>query len=173
MQATASGCRPVLPFQGEQRCVDLDTFLVDDFLKNHHVDTIILSGRWELSDVPKAIATAALLGTYADNVIVLGPHVQYKQPLPLLLAKAASRGTDPRAFANAYRQAEPAVIDQSFKKQVLPDRVRYLSFASALCQPDCLVLSHDGLPLQFDYGHLTNAGSADAAVLLAQGIPGL
>ena len=43
MQATASGCRPVLPLSGEKRCVDLDSFVMNDFLKQHRVDEVVLS----------------------------------------------------------------------------------------------------------------------------------
>ena len=35
----------------------------------------------------------------------------------------------------------------------------YVSVYRALCTPDCLLFAGNGIPLQFDYGHLTREGS--------------
>ena len=166
MQATASGCRPVLPLSGEKRCVDLDSFVMNDFLKQHRVDEVVLSGRWELADVQKALATASFLRPLVGHVIVSGPAVEYSQPLPRILASAAARGLDLETYAAQFRRVEPREVDDAFKRQVWPEGVSYVSLYSAMCAKACLALANDGLPIQFDYGHFTKAGSDDVAALV-------
>ena len=52
MQATASGCRPILGSGGEPRCTNLMNFIFTNFLPTHHVDGLVLSARWEDHDTP-------------------------------------------------------------------------------------------------------------------------
>jgi hypothetical protein len=98
LQATASGCYPVINSSGEQRCTQLIRFIYDEFLPNVHLDGIILSGRWIADDLPKIKATTEALRSYADKIFVFGPIVEYDQPLPRLLALAY--GHDERSMAS-------------------------------------------------------------------------
>jgi hypothetical protein len=43
LQATASGCEALRKGSGPKRCTQLYGYIFDDFLRNHHVDTIALA----------------------------------------------------------------------------------------------------------------------------------
>lgn len=166
LQATASGCKPLTPFSGEKRCTELMRFVMSDFLTKHRLDAIILSARWRQGDAPKALATASALRSFADRVVISGPVVEYTQPLPRVLAMAVAKGEDTLAFSARYRRAEVSGIDEEFKRRARPPGIEYVSLISAMCETACLVFAKDGRPLQFDYGHFTQAGSEDVADLI-------
>jgi hypothetical protein len=50
-------------------------------------------------------------------------------------------------------------IDQQLASLKLPDGVTYVSVYSTLCPSTCRLWAEAGIPLQFDYGHLTKQGS--------------
>jgi hypothetical protein len=84
--------------------------------------------------------------------------------LPRLLATSI-RDNDPNIPYN-HRVAECARLDQEMSQIARTKwHVRYVSFFKSLCQNrSCLEYASQGVPLQFDYGHLTKDGS----LLLAQ-----
>ena len=165
LQATASGCKPVNEASGPARCTDLVSYILDQYLPAHHADMIILSARWDSSDVSQAIATAARLRHFAGRVIISGPIEEYDQAPPRLLARAEIAGEDASRLGMIHLRPEPRVADRLFAAAKLPDGVQYVSVFDALCTPECRLTVGDGVPLQFDYyGHLTE----DGAVYLAR-----
>jgi len=70
---------------------------------------------------------------------------------------------------------DPSVVDRSrlgkqkqtdrlFADQLRQDGIGYVSLYAALCpEGRCRVTDKDGLPLAFDYGHLTASGSTFVA----------
>jgi peptidoglycan/LPS O-acetylase OafA/YrhL len=162
MQGTASGCKPLLDLKGERRCTDLMRFLFDDFIPKHRFEVILLSARWGAGNLAEVRRTANALKPYAERVIVVGPHVEYKLDLPWLLAASIVKG-DP-ALIDRARVARQKRTDQLFAEQLRQDGIGYVSLYAAIC-PDgkCQVTDQDGLPLAFDYGHLTASGSTFVA----------
>jgi len=158
MQATASGCKPVLDLKGTRYCLQLMRKVFDDFLPQHHVDTIVVSARWIPDDVPGAIERAKDLLKHADHVIISGPAPEYDETLPRILATAVASGTNEELAATAHRRAEQLVTDDLFRSTALPDGVTYVSVYKAICAPSCRLLVGD-VPIQFDYGHFTAEGS--------------
>jgi peptidoglycan/LPS O-acetylase OafA/YrhL len=157
MQATASGCKPLMGEPGAKRCTDLRTFILRDFLPHHHLDGIILSARWAAADVNSVKATTAMLHAYADKVAVFGPIVEYEHALPRVLAKAGDMNE--ANFASEHRKLEPVKTDRLLSKALKNSGANYFSVYQALCQSQCVVRT-GGIPIQFDYGHLTREGSA-------------
>ena len=158
MLATASGCRPLIGSQGEQRCTDLMHFLFDDFIPKHRLDVILLSARWSPGNIANIRKTANALKAYAGRVVVVGPHVEYQQDLPWLLA-ASMLQHDP-SVVDRFRIVKQKRTDQTFAEQLGQDGTGYISLYRAICPDDrCQVIDPDGLPLAFDYGHLTEGGS--------------
>jgi hypothetical protein len=58
MQATGSGCRPLLDIKGERRCADLMRFLFTDFIPKHRFYVIPLSARWGSGNIADVRKTA-------------------------------------------------------------------------------------------------------------------
>ena len=113
--------------------------------------------------------TIARLNRMGLRVYVVGPIVNYDQPLPDLLIKA-SRSGDPTIIARHITPTRAAAaydaLDQNLSETALTHgAARYISLNADLCPADrCLEYASPGVPLQFDSTHLTNEGS----VLLAR-----
>jgi hypothetical protein len=88
--------------------------------------------------------------------------VQYDMALPRLLA-FSMRGND-RSIPDEHRVNQHG-LDDSLSQLAQTKDVEYFSFYRSLCGPrSCQEFALNGVPLQFDYGHLTKEGS----VLVAQ-----
>jgi peptidoglycan/LPS O-acetylase OafA/YrhL len=162
LQGTASGCKPLLGGTGEPRCTDLMDFLFTDFIPKHRFDVILLSARWSPGNIGNLKKTANALKPYADRVVVLGPRVEYKQDLPWLLA-ASMLKHDP-SVVDRFRLGKQQQTDRLFADQLRADGIGYISLYRAICPDEkCRVTDQDGLPLAFDYGHLTASGSSFVA----------
>lgn len=159
IQATASGCKPLINSIGEKRCTDLVQYVFNEFLPKNHVDTVILSGRWQDSEVTDAISTATRLREYAQTVVISGPIVEYDQPLPRILARSVSKNTAEDELAKSYRREQQKQTDKLFANSQMPKGLKYISVYDLLCSKNCQLWSQNGVPVQFDYGHLTKEGS--------------
>jgi len=158
LQATASGCSAVRHSTGEKRCTELLTFVFDDFLPAHHLDMILLSGRWVKADLPALEDTVRYMRPFADRVVVLGPIVEYDQSLPRLLANSIYRGE--ADLPRAHRLAEPLATDRLLAERLKSSPAEYQSVYEVICpRGECAVWAADDVPLQFDYGHLTAEGA--------------
>ena len=160
LQATASGCRPVLGEGGEQHCVGLVHYIYDQFLPTHKLDGVLISAQWAPKDLPNIISTVEAIKRYVPRVIVIGPTVQYLQPLPRILAKAMISKQSETKVATEYRRAEEEATDRLFATTLKAAQIEYASAYAALCHPDCEVWASAGIPIQFDDDHFTRQGSA-------------
>jgi hypothetical protein len=159
MQATSTGCKPVIGTRGEKTCVDLIERTLGAFLQSSRPDVIILSARWIASDLPDVERTLKILAGKAGQIVVLGPIVEYAMPLPRLLAQVSS-GRDPVLLVEA-RLAEQGKTDRDLGAAVRASGARYVSMYRSLCNDaaaPCRTMAY-GVPIQWDYGHLTAQGS--------------
>lgn len=163
MQATASGCRPLLTFKGQERCTRLMKYIFNEYIPTAKLDGIILSGRWEASELPQTLQTAAYLRRYANDVLIAGPIHEYRQELPRLMATALLRNEDVNTFIAANTQPERQEVDKAYAAAPWPQGVRYFSTWQAVLSPGCTPYAAPHVPVQFDYGHLTPAGASCVA----------
>ncbi|WFR97738.1 acyltransferase family protein [Rhizobium tumorigenes] len=159
MQATSSGCKPVIVLKGERGCTDLMQMVFNDFLKTHHPETLVLSARWIASDIPDLVKTIEALRSKAGRIVVFGPIVEYVKPLPRLLAQVAG-GRDESLLVSA-RNFEQVATDEGMAAAVNAAGGSYISTYGLLCPTNGAVCTteQNGVPLQWDYGHLTAEGS--------------
>jgi hypothetical protein len=162
LQATATGCMPVMAGGGQRQCLDLMNFLFTDFIPKHRFDAILISARWKSDTVESLARTASALKPYAGRVVVLGPRVEYKRDLPWLLTASMLRH-DP-SVVDRSRVGKQQSIDRLFADRLRDQGIEYVSLYTAICPGGkCQVTDQDGLPLAFDYGHLTASGSTFVA----------
>jgi len=167
LQATATGCKPVIDSTGQQQCLDLMHFLFTDFIPKHRFEVILLSARWSSDNLGSLRKTSNALKPYAGRVVVLGPRVEYRQDLPWLLA--ASMLKHDSSVVDRFRVIKQKRTDQLFAEQLRADGTGYISLYSAICPDErCKVTDREGLPLAFDYGHLTASGSLFVAEQIKQ-----
>ncbi len=156
LQATASGCKPLLATSGKRYCVDLVREVLGSFLPRHHLDVVILSAAWDDADVDRLGSTLFYLRPYVGKVIVLGRIPGHVTPLPTLLARAMLRHDD--QLVADQQSSYPFEVDSKFRA-ALPASA-YISLTDALCPAGrCRVWAEPGVPLQFDGDHLTSEGS--------------
>lgn len=159
MQATSTGCKPVLGGKGEKTCIDLVDMALGSFLQANRPDVIILSARWIEADIPDVERTLKTLTGRAGQVVVLGPIVEYAMPLPRLLAQVAD-GRDTSLLVQA-RLADQMRTDRDLGAAVRTSGAAYASAHDLLCAGNgtaCQTTVKD-VPIQWDYGHLTAEGS--------------
>ncbi len=72
MQASASGCRPLLGLQvqGRRRCTALMSYIFDTFLPGNKVDGVVLAARWKEAGAGRRCQDAAVYPTI---------HVEYRR----------------------------------------------------------------------------------------------
>ncbi len=173
LQATVTGCRPTVdqPALSEDRCKRLMNYVFADFLPNHAVDRLLIAARWQDGDLAPLSRTLNWARRRGILVVLLGPMIQYDAPLPRLLALSI-RGND-RAIPDEHR-VNQRPLDGAMSALARRKGVDYVSFYQALCGPQsCDEFAANGIPLQFDYGHLTKEGSVLVAQKVGQNVRGL
>jgi len=156
-QITSSGCKPTIFTQGEKRCVDLIDWAYQEIVNESNFDQVILSARWESSDIANVIETVKLLENRGLEIVVMGPIIEYESALPRLLSLSSS--TPESVNANA-KYLQISQTDNIFKNSLASYGVEYISVLKSICNSpnDCTTLVK-GEPIQFDYGHLTETGA--------------
>ncbi|MBU2891927.1 acyltransferase [Colwellia sp. D2M02] len=157
-QATSSGCKPVTLYKGAKRCTELMQWVFTELVANKRFDTVILSARWFNSDVEALNETRILLEQYAKKVIILGPIIEYSLPLPRLLA--TNKAEDLPSYSNYESVLERDLL---FSSTLNSTTTHYISMLDLMCnqQALCQTSTKEGVPLQYDYGHLTHEGALE------------
>ncbi|AMJ94142.1 lipopolysaccharide modification acyltransferase [Alteromonas stellipolaris] len=164
-QITASGCKPTLDYKGEARCTELMKWAFSDVLYSESYDKVIISARWDLNDLKPLLETIKNLESRGLTIVVLGPILEYSQPLPRLLAQPNSK----EKIMNSSMYDSIAKIDSKFSNALTIEGVEYFSILKTICtdKSKCITVSQNS-PIQFDYGHLTTKGAE--LVLFKSGI---
>ncbi len=165
MQATASGCRPTLTTDGEERCQALMSFILKDWIPSRRPEAVILSARWRPDDIEALQETIAYLSkSGVTRIIVFGPTVEYAQSLPLILARASMSGSDGAEF---FRDDARRLLDLRMAHALSEAGVTYVSLYDAICPRNRCVEMIGKTPVQSDYGHFTDVGARWVAERIA------
>ncbi|HEX8445350.1 MAG TPA: acyltransferase family protein [Sphingomonas sp.] len=159
LQATRTGWRPlVYPSAQEGACQRFFRDLLTSWLPAHRVDRLLLAGRWSMGDLPAIEATLTNPAIRRARPILIGPAPQYATALPRLLVFADRRG-DPDLPQRALT-ANVQATDRAMQAVAVRTGTPYVSLVVLLCpQSRCRTWARPGVPMQFDYGHFTGAGS--------------
>jgi hypothetical protein len=167
MQATATGCKPVDDIRmGDSRsCFEIMQYVYEDYLRKNRPDLIILAANWQMYDLPRLTATIRYLKSISQDVLVVGPIMQYDTPLPRLLATSVSSRDLTLAAAHRIRSYDD--LDTVMKTKAANTwAVHYVSYHDLLCpKGKCLEWAAPDVPLQSDTSHLTDSGSVLVARL--------
>ncbi|MYN29091.1 acyltransferase family protein [Duganella levis] len=166
LQATKTGCRPSLSgkaIEQQSSCEQFFRSILTSWLPAHPVQLLILAGRWAPEDLPDLTATIALAKRYAQTVMVVGPIPQYASSLPRVLVR--NEGHPDRIASSVVNG--PFILDPQMRGLVTAAGAHYFSLIDNLCHGRaCRTLAAAGVPMQFDYGHLTEQGSVVVASML-------
>lgn len=157
-QITSSGCRPLVSYDGKDRCTQLVRWGFEELIKEKKFDRIILSGRWRYNNAVQIKETIDVLKGSVAEIIVLGPTVEYDSPLPKILAlNNNTYDIDEHRLYNKVKRIDDAMELELSKL----DGVKYVSILKALCPSEnsCITITDSGAPIAFDYGHFTSEGA--------------
>lgn len=161
MQATASGCKPVLTQRPRQfrHCKDVIDFILKDYLLQNRVDVLVIEARWEEGDLESLGETLAWLRLHSVPTLLVGPNVQYDTSLPRLLAIASAQATP--ELPRQHRLKFVAGLDREMARRAASTwQVPYHSLLDTTCTDEqCQELLDHRVPMLLDYGHLTKNGS--------------
>ncbi|MTD28353.1 acyltransferase family protein [Erwinia sorbitola] len=161
IQATSAGCKPLYQQSLRNPCTRLVDYVYDQWITEHHIDGIIISARWAPEDIAPLRATLEHLKSRSDNIIVMGPTVEYTEALPDLLAYQTDGRKD--LVASSIKK-EVRGTDAQMSAAMAQQGTRYISVYSIVCPGNiCKGLASDGHPTSNDYGHFTLSGAKDVA----------
>ncbi len=157
LQATASGCKPLLRATGASRCTAMMREMIDRFVPDHRLEGVVIAALWDTDDVAPLAATIDTLKTHVERVIVFGPTPRYDEPAATLLAKALLHGTMDNVPSHLLDRVKP--LDARMRAAIAPIAT-YVSTYDAICPGGrCRLFANAGVPMQFDYNHLTKEGA--------------
>jgi peptidoglycan/LPS O-acetylase OafA/YrhL len=159
LQATASGCRPVLhqPRNVSPSCAALMNYVFTQFLPAARIDLVLLSARWGEKDLAGLGDVLAWARQRHIHILLFGPMVEYDLALPRLLALGETRHSPDLAAAHVRDQA---ALEKTLRAMATGEQAEFVSLHDLLCHgPGCTERTPDGAPLLFDADHLTRAGS--------------
>jgi peptidoglycan/LPS O-acetylase OafA/YrhL len=165
LQATASGCKPVLGTHGLGYCVDLMHEALVDFLPSAKLDGVIFAAAWNDADLVPLQATLAYAQKYVPKVIVIGDIASHEIDLPNLLGRSIIAHRPELIIEN--QSPWPWHWDRLYKAGIAPEN--YVSLVDLMCpEHRCIVYAAPDVPLQFDTSHLTSEGSLFVAKRMAE-----
>ena len=160
--AVVSGCRPTFPGTGRKTCMTMMQRFYKELINDNKFDVAIVSARWNKTAIERMPDAIKLLKENIKNVVILGPGINYVQSLPILLARhgAALSAFNSNSKLLTYEQTK--AVDQRLKSIAVGSGVNYVSLLELTCpNSQCRTLTKAGIPMQWDYGHLTYAGASE------------
>lgn len=167
LQATVSGCRPLIGAGGSGRCTSIREHMFGEFVRDNRLDGVVLAARWREDEVAQVTETIEYLEQYVGKVIVLGPVPEYRGSLPLLLAQSMFHNNSD--LVTRSLDESRVHVDALMSRAVASTDAVYISGHELICDGGvCRAILETGTPMAFDYGHFTLEG----ARWVAQGVRG-
>jgi len=167
-QVSASGCLPVVPLSGAERCTNLMQEVFDHILSDYPFDELLISARW--TGVPAEAVTRTInwLAPRIRHITVLGPNVEYKRRLPLLLAMSAS-SADGYQIIDKATERSVWTTSEEMQGSLRNTSADYVSVVDAICPNKvCATLDKSGNPMLFDANHYTVDAATEVLTALRQ-----
>lgn len=171
-QYTVSGCPPIMEFNGGEKkdCVRLNEFTMNR-IRELKPETLVMAGYWSLYDGSKSwqkLDTDKLAATIdmvkqagVKHIVLVGSLPVYTVSQPEMLKRAhVWSKIETRTFRN-FNQAAFSTDDQ-IRTVAEHAGIKFIDPLAYLCDKQGCMLSlatDKAVPLAYDYGHLTTAGS--------------
>ncbi|MDR3469817.1 MAG: acyltransferase family protein [Xanthobacteraceae bacterium] len=166
LQASGPHCYPTLSGARQAAWCNLLGRRIEAFVDAAHPPVVVVSAFWNehirtfgfdevIADLRAAATRFAARGT---RLVVLGPGLQFRDDLPEILIRAASRDValDPKDIVRTSLFA----LDQRMRAALEGSGALYLSPLAAACpERACRLMATADVPMTWDFGHLTVEGS--------------
>lgn len=161
LQATATGCKPVLNAHGDPRCADLINNTLHKWIPEHstQINQVIIAARWDESDLDNVEATLKHLKKTNVSIILMGPHPEFYIQQPLVLAYEELTGIP---LSNHFIRRGQWEVDRKMRNLVgiqNSNKINYYSILDQVCPEQKCVPQINNSPLLSDRDHFTKAGS--------------
>jgi len=160
-QATVTGCRVLTGHATAAGpvCPAMRDAVLARYGGGDRPDMVIVAGRWAEADLGALPATLAILVAAGQNVVVVGPPVEYADALPSLLIRLDQSNVAP-AGLDRLRLSSVFAVDRAMRRIAAEAGVHYLSSVDGNCPSGrCAVFAEAGVPFTWDNGHYTPEGS--------------
>jgi len=155
IQATASGCSPLLESEGAERCIKVVDQVLGRILATGEVQQVVLIGRWTAVDVPLIRPTVEHIRKAGAQVVLVGPNPEYQGNFPAILARAEWQK---RPLSDVSLLQEPGLseLNEELKSAAVASGARYMDVEAIVCPTgQCMLYEPSGAPMLFDDNHLT------------------
>jgi peptidoglycan/LPS O-acetylase OafA/YrhL len=157
MQANTSGCAPVLHPVTDGNCRRMMLYVYQTYLRDNHVDELLLESRWQQADIPSLDESIAWANAHNVHVVLFGPVPEYDIALPRLEAYSAI-WNDPELVQDHRVRAIASLDEQMATLAADKWHVPYISLYRTVCPNESCMVYLDAAhtkPLLFDSNHLT------------------
>ncbi|MFU2319203.1 SGNH hydrolase domain-containing protein [Rahnella sp. PCH160] len=152
IQATASGCPPIINVKGDGTCQTLFKMVFNQIIKEKQIDIVIVGANWSAfaltNDViPGIKETNELLKEKIPSVKFISQTKNFPAALPMLImnSKNISEIIPEKSSRDFYNKM----------KKELPS-VDFIDIYNYGCKNDkCILLNDDNIPMFFDNNHYT------------------
>lgn len=157
LQATASGCKPILNQAGDPWCMELREFIFGNWLLKNgsNVKDIILAAQWQFQDLKDLKKTVELLQSRGYRVTVIGPTPEYYMSVPLLLAYENISDLN---LQDKMLKKDKFHLDNDMN-DIFNGNSSYFSQVNIMCSKEKCNLKDGNIPLYMDRDHLTESGA--------------
>lgn len=123
---------------------------------NTEFDLVIVGSRWRLKDVKSFAKTIEVLKDESDNILLIGPNIEYAQPLPWLLSHLKQDELEGFTRYDKQKRVDKEILYLADKAGIV-----YYPLIDSLClaKNKCTHLTPSGSPTLFDDDHLTQDGA--------------
>ncbi|MDQ3297471.1 MAG: acyltransferase [Myxococcota bacterium] len=153
----AEGCRPLHGqiTRNDDLCRLVNAYWFETLLRAKRWPKVILAAEWKRSDLPVLTATIEYLQQRADQIILVGPSLDYHGLFPELHAVYGEGDV-----LRHKQEADRFSLDGEMRRAAAKLGVTYISMIDILCPLGaCVYKAPGGEYMHWDSSHLTLAGS--------------
>ncbi|WP_426669021.1 acyltransferase family protein [Mucilaginibacter sp. McL0603] len=156
LQATSSGCLPIINSTGEPRCTVFMNYIFRDFVTNNaaKIDGVIIAANWvnNITDTARLISdlktTIAFFARYKIKTLIIGQNETYKRNYPFLAAWQNEYNQD---ISYKYLDEDSYHINKYLNQKLLANYVNIYNVTSPKISND--------IPYMIDKDHFSNYGA--------------
>ncbi|MGB7433390.1 MAG: acyltransferase family protein [Ahrensia sp.] len=177
LQMTVPGCQLRLASDFENNsaveCRKLYQLAFEEIASTPGLDGVVLASNWERGKYYRAADIAATLDGTGLDVVVIGQHLRFQQPLPTIV-RSVFNLQDAQTKAKVLLKPDPFEIDEEFEARLVNSNVRFFDFIDLQCpQGECDTVDQINGIFYLDDSHLSPQGARVLAARLAEQQPDL
>lgn len=177
LQMTIPGCQLRLAsdlkdnFPAE--CRKLYQLAFDKIALTPGLDGVVLASNWERGKYYRAADIASALDGTGLDVVVVGQHLRFQQPLPTIV-RSVFNLQDAQTKAKALLKPDPFEIDEELEARLANSNIRFFDFIDLQCpRGECDAVDEVNGIFYLDDSHLSPQGARVLAARLAEQQPDL